>query len=255
MNEETMRGLLGRVQTGALDVDAALHELQASHVGTAPDIACVDLDRPRRCGMPEAIFCEGKEPGAVAAIAARIVESGQSLLATRASGACYAAVRELVPGAVYHERARVIARRHADAPAPVGRIAVVSAGTSDVPVAEEARVTAETLGSRVETFYDIGVAGVHRLLAHRDELNRARAIVVVAGMEGALASVVGGLCRRPVIAVPTSIGYGASFGGLAALLGMLNACAATVTVVNIDNGFGAGATAHLINAQSRDLNE
>jgi NCAIR mutase (PurE)-related protein len=210
----------------------------------------LDLDRVARCGRPEVIYCEGKVPEDVARIARRIVNAGQDLLAPRASAACAEAVLAECPDAVWNERARVVMLRRKGAPDPVGLVAVVTAGTSDVPVAEEARLTAELFGSRVETFYDVGVAGLHRVMNVRERLEAASVIIVVAGMEGALASVVGGLCSRPVIGVPTSVGYGASFGGIAALLGMLNACASSVSVVNIDNGFGAGSIAHRINVQT-----
>lgn len=249
MDETALRSLLEAVASGDTDVATARAQLAGRH-----DPAFhVDCTRPTRCGMPEVIFCLGKEPQDVARIARTLVDGGSDLMGTRASPACFAAVQELVPDAIYHRKARAFARRRPDAPAATGLVAVITAGTSDLPVAEEARVTLETFGSRVETYYDVGVAGVHRLLAVKNRLDRASALIVVAGMEGALASVVGGLTRRPVIGVPTSVGYGASFGGLAALLGMLNACAASVSVVNIDNGFGAGAIAHLINRQSRDF--
>ena len=184
------------------------------------------------------------------AIALRLAAGGANVLATRAGEGTYRAVVEDLPAAEYHPLARAITLRQGEQPAPAGQIALVSAGTSDLPVAEEARVTAEILGQRVTCHYDVGVAGIHRLLAHGEQLQSANAIVVVAGMEGALASVVGGLVAVPVLAVPTSVGYGASFGGLAALLAMLNSCASNVSVVNIDNGFAGGYIASLINRQA-----
>ena len=208
--------------------------------------AKVDHHRALREGFPEVVLGMGKTPAQVAAIAARLVERSGRLLVTRAGPEHAAAVVGVLPDAVYHESARAITLRRQ----PVERrpgITVVCAGTSDLPVAEEAALTAEMLGNAVERIADVGVAGVHRLLHRLPELRAARVLVVVAGMEGALPSVVAGLVATPVIAVPTSVGYGASFGGLAALLGMLNACAAGVAVVNIDNGFGAGYMAALIN--------
>jgi hypothetical protein len=199
------------------------------------------------------IFCPGKTPDETREIFRRLVAAGGNVLATRAEPHVYEAVRSDVPEAVYHERAKAITFRSCEAKAPVGHIAVVAAGTSDLPVAEEARITAEIMDQRVTRHYDVGVAGLHRLLAHSEELQRARVIVVAAGMEGALASVVGGLVAVPVIGVPTSVGYGASFHGLSALLTMLNSCAAGVSVVNIDNGFAAGHIAALINRQSGPL--
>jgi NCAIR mutase (PurE)-related protein len=197
--------------------------------------------------MPEVILGQGKTPTQVAEIFARLARHSRNVLATRATKEQYAAVKKKARGAEYRELARAITLRRERKTYGKGSIAVVSAGTSDVPVAEEAVVTAELMGNRVEHFYDVGVAGIHRLLAHRKALARARVVIVCAGMEGALPSVVGGLIGVPVIAVPTSIGYGASFDGLAALLGMMNSCASNVTVVNIDNGFGAAYVATLIN--------
>ncbi len=197
--------------------------------------------------MPEVIFGQGKSPAQVAGIFARLAKHGGNVLATRANEKQFAAVKKKVARAVYHESARAITLLRDKTKYGKGTIAVVSAGTSDIPVAEEAVVTAEIMGNRVERFYDVGVAGIHRLLAHREALTGARVVIVCAGMEGALPSVVGGLVGVPVIAVPTSIGYGAAFEGLAALLGMMNSCASNVSVVNIDNGFGAGYVASLIN--------
>ncbi|MBI2930803.1 MAG: nickel pincer cofactor biosynthesis protein LarB [Planctomycetes bacterium] len=244
MNERTLRNLLLDFKRGRLETDELLRRLRAlpySDLGFAK----VDHHRALRCGFPEVIFCHGKTPRQIREIARRILAHDPVLLATRASLEAYEAIRETAPNATYHESARCVtvgAR-----PAKSGPYAViVAAGTSDIPVADEARVATEAWGARVETLYDVGVAGLHRLLAHLDLLMGAAALVVVAGMEGALPSVVGGLVRRPVIAVPTSVGYGAHFKGLTALLSMLNSCAAGVSVVNIDNGFGAGYLAGMI---------
>jgi NCAIR mutase (PurE)-related protein len=209
--------------------------------------ARVDHHRELRQGFPEVIFGLGKTPEQIAAIASEIVSRGHTLLITRATDGAFAAVREEVPGATFQPLARTITYRQQDVQPGHGTIVVAAAGTSDLPVAEEACVTAEVMGNTVDRLFDVGVAGIHRLLGEHARLTSARAIVVVAGMEGALPSVIGGLVKVPVIAVPTSVGYGASFGGLAALLGMLNSCAAGVSVVNIDNGFGAGAIASRIN--------
>jgi NCAIR mutase (PurE)-related protein len=209
--------------------------------------AQIDHHRGLRQGFPEVVFCQGKTVEQVCQIVRHIRSSGSDVLATRASPDMFAAVREFLPEATYHIHGRVIVVRSGDRPRTKGVVLVVSAGTSDMPVAEEAAITVETLGSTTDRLYDVGVAGLHRLLDRRDKLFKARVLIVVAGMEGALASVVGGLVDKPVIAVPTSIGYGASFGGLAALLTMLNSCAAGVATVNIDNGFGAGYIAHSIN--------
>jgi pyridinium-3,5-biscarboxylic acid mononucleotide synthase len=209
--------------------------------------AQIDHHRGLRQGFPEVIFCQGKTVQQVCQIVQRIRAAGSDVLATRASPEVAAAVQALFPETVYRAEARVIVLQSNPRELTKGTVLVVSAGTSDIPVAEEAAVTAETLGSTTERLYDVGVAGIHRLLDRRERLFLARVLVVVAGMEGALASVVGGLVDKPVIAVPTSVGYGASFGGIAALLTMLNSCAAGVATVNIDNGFGAGYMAHMIN--------
>jgi len=208
----------------------------------------IDHHRELRTGYPEVIFCQGKTAEQVGLIVAELLSAGSNILATRARREIYDEVLKIAADAVYDEAARTIVIIRKQLKIDENKIiCVVSAGTSDLPVAEEARVTAETLGNRVETLYDAGVAGIHRLLSNTDKLTRANVIIVVAGMEGALASVVGGLVDKPVIAVPTSVGYGASFGGLSALLTMLNSCASGVGVVNIDNGFGAGYLASLIN--------
>ena len=246
MNESQIRQLLEQVRSGELPVESAsarLRSLPFEDLG----FARVDHHRAMRCGFPEVIFCTGKTDDQVAGIAERIVASGSDLLATRATPAMYDAVKARCPSAEYHETARTIVVQESWRDMGTGEVLVVSAGTSDIPVAEEAAVTARVLGNRVERLYDVGVAGIHRLLSHHEAIMNASVLIVVAGMEGALPSVVGGMVSRPVIAVPTSIGYGASFNGLAALLAMLNSCASGVTVVNIDGGFNAGYAAGLIN--------
>jgi NCAIR mutase (PurE)-related protein len=207
------------------------------------DFARVDTDRRARRGFPEVIFCAGKLPEQVLSISRVLVEADGVVLGTRATPEHFEAVRREFPDALYHKAARCITILRRPLPALVGRVAVVCAGTSDIPVAEEAAVTLETFGSVVDRVSDVGVAGIHRLIAVRDRLEACNAVIVAAGMEGALPSAVAGLISKPVIAVPTSVGYGASFGGIAALLGMLNSCGSGVTVVNIDNGFGAGYAA------------
>lgn len=209
--------------------------------------ARVDTDRRRRCGFPEVIFCQGKTPVEVAAISQTILEHDPVVLGTRATPEHFAAVAEVLPGAIYHARGRCIVVEREPMPRRTGIVGVICAGTTDLPVAEEAAVTLEIFGNPVDRITDVGVAGLHRLLAVRDRLEACRVLVVVAGMEGALPSVIAGLVSCPVIAVPTSVGYGASFSGLAALLGMLNSCGSGVTVVNIDNGFGAAYAAAMIN--------
>jgi NCAIR mutase (PurE)-related protein len=219
--------------------------------GTAPSFvdlgfARVDTDRRRRCGFPEVIFCEGKTPAEVLAICETILAHDPVVLATRANADHFQAVAGGIPAAVYHERGRCITIEREPLPRFTGTAGVICAGTSDLPVAEEAAVTLEVFGHPTERITDVGVAGLHRLLAVRERLEACRVLIVVAGMEGALPSVVAGLVSKPVIAVPTSVGYGANFGGLAALLGMLNSCGSGVTVVNIDNGFGAAYAAATI---------
>jgi pyridinium-3,5-biscarboxylic acid mononucleotide synthase len=250
MNESQLQILLDQVASGATDAASArLQLLDALRARPFDDLgfARVDHHRAIRQGFPEVILGLGKTPAQVAAIAAEIVGKGSTLLVTRATGAAYEAVRSVVPGAAYYPDASIITFRQQDIAAGHGTILIVAAGTSDLPVAEEAARTAELMGNCTERLYDVGVAGLHRLLGERARLQSARVIIVVAGMEGALPSVVSGLVSAPVIAVPTSVGYGASFGGLAALLGMLNSCASGVSVVNIDNGFGAANIASLIN--------
>ncbi len=210
-------------------------------------VARVDVGRQNRCGFPEVIFGPGKTPEDMAAIAGAIVDRHGVVLATRVTEAQAQAVSRAIPDACWHERARCITVERQPLPKLDGAVAVVCAGTSDLPVAEEAGVTLDVFGNRVERFFDVGVAGIHRLLAVRDAIEACNAVVVVAGMEGALPSAIAGLVSKPVVAVPTSVGYGASFGGVAALLGMLNSCGSGVTVVNIDNGFGAAYAAATIN--------
>jgi len=247
MTRKEIELLLRKFKRGTLGTDEAVNRLLARHAESL-GFATIDHQREIRQGFPEVIYCEGKTPRQVSDIAARIVAHGSVLLATRGSRAHYASVKRVVRDARYNEVSRTISANEKQiTPGGRGTILVVTAGTSDIPVAEEALETARIMGNDTERLFDVGVAGIHRILSRSDLLHRASVIVVVAGMEGALASVVGGLARVPVIAVPTSVGYGASFGGIAALLGMLNSCAAGVTVVNIDNGFGAGYAASVIN--------
>ena len=246
MTRDQLLRLLQEVQDGKTTADVAserLRNLPFEDLGFAK----VDHHRSLRTGMPEVIFSSGKTADQVAAIFASLAASGVNVLATRAGREVFDAVLSREPRAEFYPMARCITLRQADAPSPTGLIGVVCAGTSDLPVAEEARVTAGIMGNRVELIADVGVAGLHRLLAHRATLQEANVLIVCAGMEGALPSVVGGLVGVPVVAVPTSVGYGASFGGIAALLGMLNSCSPAVSVVNIDNGFGAAYVATLIN--------
>jgi pyridinium-3,5-biscarboxylic acid mononucleotide synthase len=250
MTPRALHQLLDEVRAGRTDVESAARTLLDA-LRTAPfddlSFARVDTHRHLRQGFPEVILGAGKTPAQIAAIAERIVAHGHPLLVTRASPEAWAAVRAVVPEAIYHADARAITRRQGEIPEGRGTILVACAGTSDLPVAEEAAVTAELMGNRIDRLYDVGVAGLHRLLREQTRLFDARVVIVVAGMEGALPSVVAGLVQVPVIAVPTSVGYGASFGGVAALLGMLNSCASGVGVVNIDNGFGAACLASAIN--------
>jgi pyridinium-3,5-biscarboxylic acid mononucleotide synthase len=246
VNAESIRKLFEQVRKGKLKPDdavARLRHMPFEDIGFAK----VDHHRALRNGMPEIILGEGKTPAQVAGIFQRLAKQGGNVLATRASEKQYTAVRKKVRAAEYRDLARAIVLQRDSQTYGKGIVAVVSAGTSDIPVAEEAVITAEVMGNQVEHYYDVGVAGIHRLLANREALTKARVVIVCAGMEGALPSVVGGLVGVPVIAVPTSIGYGSSFKGIAALLGMLNSCASNVSVVNIDNGFGAGYVASLIN--------
>ena len=246
MNAESIRKLFEQVRKGKITPDDAVTRLRHMPFEDL-DFAKVDHHRALRAGMPEVILGEGKTPSQVAEIFARLAKHGGNVLATRCTPQQFAVVKKKVRAAEYRELGRAVVLHRDQIKYGKGVIAVVSAGTSDIPVAEEAVVTAEMMGNEVQHFYDVGVAGIHRLLANRVALTKARVVVVCAGMEGALPSVVGGLVGVPVIAVPTSIGYGASFKGMAALLGMLNSCASNVSVVNIDNGFGAGYVASLIN--------
>jgi pyridinium-3,5-biscarboxylic acid mononucleotide synthase len=249
MTAQELHALLEEVRAGrTVPAEAARLVLNAMSAAPFDDLgfARVDNQRHLRQGFPEVILGTGKTPAQIAAIADRIASRGHSLLVTRATREAYAAVQTVVADAVYHEVARAIVARRGDIPPGKGTVLVVCAGTSDLSVAEEAAVTAEVMGNTVERLCDVGVAGLHRLLSEHDRLRAARVLIVVAGMEGALPSVVAGLVEAPVIAVPTSVGYGASFGGVAALLAMLNSCANGVSVVNIDNGFGAACVASSI---------
>ena len=246
MNTDALKILLENIRDGKIDIEAGISLLKnLSYV----DLGCAKLDTHRelRVGYPEVIFCPGKTNDQIKTIISAMMDGEANILATRASVENFAAVKEVCPDAVYHPLARTITLTRKKHSLPESYIAVVTAGTSDLPVAEEAAVTAEIFGNRVERIVDVGVAGVHRLFDKLDLIRGACVIVVVAGMEGALPSVVGGLVDKPVIAVPTSVGYGASFQGVAALLAMLNSCAGGVSVVNIDNGFGAGYIASMIN--------
>ncbi|MBI3820882.1 MAG: nickel pincer cofactor biosynthesis protein LarB [Planctomycetes bacterium] len=246
MNPKELKLLMRRVAAGKIAPDEAAERLRTTD-SVNLHFARVDTGRESRCGFPEVIFGARKSPKQIAQIAAAILRRTDRLLVTRASEEAFLAVREIAPEAKYYDVARIVAVRRGRAErARRSMVFIVTAGTSDIPVAEEARVTALMFGVRVETAFDCGVAGLHRLIPLIPTIRKARAIIVIAGMEGALASVVGGLVRRPVIAVPTSVGYGASFGGIAPLLTMMNSCAAGVSVVNIDNGFGAGYLAGMI---------
>jgi NCAIR mutase (PurE)-related protein len=242
--------MLEDVRAGTLDAETAVARIRDAFA-TEPfedlGFARIDTHRHLRQGFPEVILGLGKTPAQIAAVAERIVARGQSLLVTRATREAWDAVRLVVPGAMHHEAARAITLKQGEIEAGSGTVLIACAGTSDLPVAEEAAVTAEIMGNTIDRLYDVGVAGLHRLLHEHDRLRSARVLIVVAGMEGALPSVVGGLVKVPVIAVPTSVGYGASYSGIAALLGMLNSCASGVAVVNIDNGFGAACLASRIN--------
>lgn len=253
MDVNQLRHLLEQFKAGGMDLDAAVHRLKRLPFDDL-GYAKIDYHRCVRQGVPEVIYCEGKTVPQIQGIVQRIAREHSNILASRAGRQVFEGIREVVEDCCYHEQARMVVINPKDVE-KVGNIAVVSAGTSDIPVAEEAAITAETLGNHVNRMYDVGVAGIHRLLNCCDDLFKANVAVVVAGMEGALASVVGGLVSCPVIGVPTSVGYGASFGGVAALLSMLNSCASGVSVVNIDNGFGAGYQAGLINKTASKRSE
>lgn len=246
MNKTALTKLLQNVRDGKTDIETALARLK--HL-PFEDMAYAHIDHHRqlRHGMPEVIYCEGKTTKQIVGIVKRMLAHKSDILATRASETVYKEIKKLDRRAVYHEHSRAIVLQHKKKTLTKGMVLVLTGGTSDIPVAEEAAITAQALGSTVQTVYDVGVAGIHRVLSKRDLLEAARVIVVVAGMDGALPSVVGGLVDKPVIAVPTSVGYGAGFQGLAPLLTMLNSCASGIGVMNIDNGFGAGVLAHRIN--------
>jgi NCAIR mutase (PurE)-related protein len=247
LNEDSLKKLLEDLSRGEISIDSALRKLKHlpfEDIG----LACIDHHRGLRRGLSEVIFGEGKEAEDIIAIMDRMIEQDENILITRIASDKADKIKKKYPESLYYQRARILTLM----PKPVkisgrGTILVISAGTSDIPVAEEAVITARFMGNEVETIYDVGVSGLHRVLAHREILERAAVIIAVAGMEGALPSVVAGLVNSPVIAVPTSVGYGSSFGGITALLGMLNSCSSGVTVVNIDNGFGAGYAASIIN--------
>lgn len=248
MDERKLTKLLEEVREGSravADVVTLLKDWPAEKLG----FACLDHHRSLRTGLPEVIYGEGKSSGQIAAIFSKMIAHGRMVMATRVDAAKARLVQKEFPSLIYHEQGRMLTSRDPEEVVTRGRgvVGVLSAGTSDIPVAEEALVTARCLGNKVEHIYDVGVAGIHRLLAHRELLQSLSVLIVVAGMEGALPSVVGGLVDKPVIAVPTSVGYGTGFGGIAALLGMLNSCAPGISVVNIDNGFGAACAADAIN--------
>lgn len=244
MNKERLRKILEQLHDGCIEVDDACRLLD-----TLPfeDLGFAKLDHHRtlRDHFPEVVFCQGKSIEQIAAICKRLISQSDLIIGTRASQEVYDSVKEQIPDIKYDPVARVLYINRSDVP-KIGQVAIVTAGTADVPIAEEAAVCLEVMGAEVSRYYDVGVAGIHRLFAWISEINQAQVIIVAAGMEGALASVVGGLTNKPVIAVPTSVGYGASFNGLAALLAMLNSCASGVGVVNIDNGYGAAALAATI---------
>ena len=249
MDIERLSALLNGVQAGDVSVGNALDALRSLPYDSVGGFAELDTHRAVRTGMSEVVYCPGKSNDQVAQIMARLAGQSDRVLATRATPEQFAAVQAVLPSAVYHPLPRLITVGSSPAPIHPGRyVAVLTAGTADTPVGEEAALTLEWAGSRVERIYDVGVAGLHRLLGHLETIQNANVLVVCAGMEGALTSVVAGLVSRPVVAVPTSIGYGTAFGGVAALLTMLNSCAGGVAVVNIDNGFGAACYAHRINS-------
>lgn len=246
MNATELKRLFEQVRNKKVSADEAVQKLRHMPFEDL-GFAKVDHHRSLRVGMPEVIFGPGKDPAHLADIFSKLAERGNNVLATRVNDEQVRAVRKRLKKAEHNKVARTLSLRQDNEQTGKGKIVIVCAGTSDVPVAEEAAVTADLMGNEISRVYDVGVAGIHRLLAHKSELSEARVLIVCAGMEGALPSVVGGLVGVPVIAVPTSVGYGASFGGLTALLGMMNSCASNVTVVNIDNGFGAAYVASMIN--------
>ncbi len=246
MEQAYLTRLMEQVASGKTSPEAAVEELKDLPF---EDLGFANIDHHRnlRTGYPEAVFCQGKKPEQIAAIMKELAAKNKNVIGTRAVQEDYEAVKQVLPKAEFHEDARMIVVMEETIPRREGTIAIVTAGTADIPVAEEAAVTAQALGNKVDRIYDVGVAGIHRLFAKLDRIRSAKVVIVVAGMEGALASVVGGLVERPVIAVPTSIGYGANLGGISALLSMLNSCANGVGIVNIDNGFGAAYLASNIN--------
>ncbi len=246
MDSDTLREFLEKIRDGVITIEEGIAGLKDLYY---TDLGCAKLDNHRelRVGYPEVIYCPGKTADQVKTVVRAMLQRGSNILATKADKDVFTAIREICPHAVYHQTARAITIRIKEIEVPDSYIAVVTAGTSDLPVAEEAAVTAEFFGNRVERIVDVGVAGIHRLFDNMGVIRGARVIVVAAGMEGALPSIIGGLVDKPVIAVPTSVGYGASFQGLSALLTMLNSCASGVCVVNIDNGYGAGYVAGMIN--------
>lgn len=246
MEEEKVRSILENIRDGRMGIDEGITLLREVHY---LDVGCAKIDthRESRVGYPEVIFCPGKTTEQVKTIFQAMMAGVSNILATRASEEIFLEIKGLCPDAVYHPLARAVTVKKKEVEAPAGYIAIVTAGTSDIPVAEEAAVTAEVFGNRVERIVDVGVAGIHRLFDNMETIKGARVVIVVAGMEGALPSIIGGLINKPIIAVPTSVGYGASFKGLAALLAMLNSCAGGICVVNIDNGYGAGYMASMIN--------
>jgi NCAIR mutase (PurE)-related protein len=244
-----IKKLLQQYKNGSVDVETILSRLSSLEMEDM-GFAKIDLSRKERTGIPEVIFADGKTPEQVEAIVLRMVAQKQDILATRVNPGVYEIIRKNLPQVQYHPLSKMLVYQPVKPRLNPGNICVVTAGTSDIPIAEEAVITAEFLGNTVIPVYDVGVAGIHRLFHRMETIREANVIIVVAGMEGALASVVGGLVDKPVIGVPTSIGYGSNFGGLSALLSMLNSCASGISVVNIDNGFGAACQAHLINKQS-----
>ncbi|MBN1548546.1 MAG: nickel pincer cofactor biosynthesis protein LarB [Syntrophaceae bacterium] len=246
MNQDELRALFEKIQSRQIGVDEAVSALREMYY---LDVGCakVDMMREARVGYPEVIFCPGKTPVQIIAILQAMMRGNTNILATRAGEELYDEIKKIYPAAEYHPLAKAITIRRENVTLTESYIAIVTAGTSDFPVAEEAVVTAELFGNRVERIVDVGVAGIHRLFHSLDKIRGAKVIIAVAGMEGALPSIISGLVDKPVIAVPTSVGYGASFQGLSALLTMLNSCAPGVCVVNIDNGFGAGYMASMIN--------
>lgn len=246
MTRNEIKNLLTEIKDGSKSVEDALEVLQ-NFPYTDLGFAKIDHHREMRTGYPEIVYCAGKTPEQVAAIFRVMAAKENNVLGTRADEKVFESVKAIIPDAVYYQVARIVSIQRKKTESPSTKIAVITAGTSDMPVAEEAAVTAELLGNKVVRIYDAGVAGIHRLVDKLPEIKTCRVIIVIAGMEGALASVVGGLVDKPVIAVPTSVGYGANFGGISALLAMLTSCSSGVTVVNIDNGFGAGFSASMIN--------